>query len=68
MVITLVLLQHIEPMVHFSLGPDSHSFCDQKRTRVKIFLIVRTLSVFFTNYCPESFKCCSRNEEQLDFM
>lgn len=44
-VITLILLQQIEPVVHFSLGPNSHRFCVQKRTCVKIFLIVRTLSV-----------------------
>ena len=44
-VITLMLLQHIEPVVHFSLGPYSHSFCVQKRTCIKIFLIVRTLAV-----------------------
>lgn len=30
---------------HFSLGPNSHSFCVQKRRCIKIFLIVRTLSV-----------------------
>lgn len=31
--------------MHFNLDPNSHSFRVQKRTCVKIFLIVRTLSV-----------------------
>lgn len=67
-VITLVVLQHTESVVHFSLGPNSHNFCVQKRTHIKILLDSENTFCIFTSYWPDNFKCFTRNEEQLDFI
>lgn len=63
---TLVItwVQHTEPLVHFSLGSNSHSFYVQNRMCVKIFLMIRITFCIFTSDWPESLKYCIRNEEQ----
>lgn len=68
---TLVItwVQHTEPLVHFSLGSNSHSFYVQNRMCVKIFLmIIITTFCIFTSDWSESLKYYIGNEEQLGFM
>lgn len=50
LVIIWELVQHTEPLEHFSLGSNSHSFCIQHRMCVKIFLVVRITFCIFTSY------------------
>lgn len=50
LVVTWVLVQHTEPLVHFNLSSNSHSFCVQNRMCIKIFLMVKKTLCIFTSY------------------